>query len=166
MHSYVIMGVSGCGKTSVGTALAETIGLFFVDGDDLHPLENIRKMSKGIALDDDDRAPWLADVGRTLANTSRPVAIGCSALKRKYRDLIRKNASKPVHFLHLDAPRDVIAERLKVRSEHFMPTSLLDSQFQTLEPLGVDELGTQIDIARSFDDVLEQCKIYIREAST
>ena len=163
MHCFVIMGVSGCGKTTVGTALAKTEGLSFIDGDDLHPTENIQKMAQGNALDDDDRAPWLADIGCALANTSDPVAIGCSALKRKYRDLIRNSAGKSVHFLHLDAPRQVIAERLNDRSGHFMPPSLLDSQFQALEGLSADELGTQIDISRSFDDVLGQCRLYIQE---
>ncbi|MEP3637004.1 MAG: gluconokinase [Paracoccaceae bacterium] len=163
MHCFVIMGVSGCGKTTVGTALAKTEGLSFIDGDNLHPAENIQKMAQGNALDDDDRAPWLADIGRALANTSDPVVIGCSALKRKYRDLIRNSAGKSVHFLHLDAPRHVIAERLNDRSGHFMPPSLLDSQFQALEGLSSDELGKQIDISRSFDDVLDQCRLYIQE---
>ncbi|MEO9821412.1 MAG: gluconokinase [Paracoccaceae bacterium] len=165
MRCFVIMGVSGCGKTSVGTALERAEGLSFIDGDNLHPQENIQKMAQGNALDDDDRAPWLADIGRALANTSDPVAIGCSALKRKYRDMIRTSAGKPVHFLHLNAPFHVIADRLKHRSEHFMPTSLLDSQFQALEDLAPDELGTQIDISRSFDDVLDQCKVYIQAVS-
>ncbi|MEP3845051.1 MAG: gluconokinase [Paracoccaceae bacterium] len=163
MHCFVIMGVSGCGKTTVGTALAKTEGLSFIDGDNLHPAENIQKMAQGNALDDDDRAPWLADIGRALANTSDPVAIGCSALKRKYRNLIRSSAGKSVHFLHLDAPHHVIAERLNDRSGHFMPPSLLDSQFQALEGLSSDELGKQIDISRSFDDVLDQCRLYIQE---
>jgi len=125
---FVLMGVSGCGKTSVGQALAAEIGITFFDGDDLHPAENIAKMSRGEPLNDADRAPWLAEVGRVLAGHDGPIAIGCSALKRSYRDIIRDNAAAPVTFLHLAAPRAVLAARVADRPGHFMPPSLLDSQ--------------------------------------
>ena len=145
MARFVLMGVSGCGKTSVGEALAELAGVSFIDGDNLHPETNIKKMASGQPLDDADRKPWLADVGRTLGAHEGGIAVGCSALKRIYRDWIRAEAGE-VHFLHLDAPRDVLAERVADRPGHFMPASLLDSQFAALERLGADEAGRGIDI--------------------
>ena len=163
MRCYVLMGVSGCGKSSVGTALSVTCGMEFIDGDDLHPARNIAKMTSGQPLNDDDRAPWLTSVGETLAACDGPVVIGCSALKRKYRDAIRKNVSEPVRFLHLDAPRDVLAARVAGRAGHFMPTSLLDSQFAALERLGHEELGAEIDISKSYESVLAQSEGYVKE---
>lgn len=157
------MGVSGCGKSSVGTALQAMCRMDFMDGDDLHPKCNIDKMAAGIPLNDDDRAPWLADVGRVLAQHDGAIAIGCSALKKTYRDWIRAQVDEPVHFLHLDAPRDVLARRVARRAGHFMPTSLLDSQFATLERLERDEWGEEIDIARPFDEVVAQSEGYVRE---
>ncbi|WP_299369628.1 gluconokinase [uncultured Tateyamaria sp.] len=163
MRCYVLMGVSGCGKSSVGTALSAICQMDFVDGDDLHPRENIAKMTSGAPLDDNDRAPWLADVGRCLANHGGPIVIGCSALKVKYRDLIRAQVPEPVHFLHLDAPRDVLARRVALRPGHFMPTQLLDSQFDALERLQDDEWGGEIDISRPYGDVVAQSENYVRE---
>lgn len=163
MRCYVLMGVSGCGKSSIGTALSVMCGMDFIDGDDLHPTDNIAKMSRGIALDDEDRAPWLVQVGRVLAQGTGPVVIGCSALKKKYRDIIRAQVPEPVHFLHLDAPKDVLAQRVSGRSGHFMPTSLLDGQFATLERLSSDEWGSQIDISQSFPQVIAQAETRVRE---
>ena len=157
------MGVSGCGKTSVGMALSERCEIEFVDGDDLHPKANVAKMSRGEPLDDDDRAPWLTDVGRSLAMGSMPTIIGCSALKRKYRDLIRAEVPEPVNFLHLDAPREVLAARVAERAGHFMPATLLDSQFAALERLEKDELGCEIDIARPLGEVIAQAEAYLNE---
>jgi len=139
MARFVIMGVSGCGKTSVGTALAERLGLTFIDGDDLHPASNVAKMASGIPLDDSDRAPWLADVGRTLGR---------------------------VHFLHLSAPQEVLQRRVDARQGHFMPPALLASQYQALEPLEADELGQDIDISLSFDSVVAQSEAYIKGIRT
>ncbi|MEL6265868.1 MAG: gluconokinase [Pseudomonadota bacterium] len=155
------MGVSGCGKTSVGTALAARAGVAFIDGDDLHPPANIAKMAGGTPLDDDDRAPWLRAVGRALAAAPAPAVIGCSALRRRYRDWIRAEVAEPVHFLHLDAPREVLAGRVAHRRGHFMPSGLLDSQFATLEPLGADELGRVIDIAQSQRAVVAAASAYV-----
>jgi gluconokinase len=146
MVKYVIMGVSGCGKTAIGAEFAAAIGARFIDGDDLHPATNVAKMAAGHPLDDADRAPWLADVGRTLATTEGGVVIGCSALKRSYRDVIRAAAGQAVTFLHLKGDMSVIAARLAARKGHFMPPSLLESQFATLEPLGADELAVIVDI--------------------
>lgn len=166
MRCFVLMGVSGCGKTSVGTALSARCGLEFIDGDDLHPPRNIEKMASGQPLDDADRAVWLTDVGRKLAAAKGPVIIGCSALKRKYRDLIRGEAAEPVGFLHLDAPQQVLASRVAARRGHFMPPGLLDSQFRTLERLEPDEQGREVDITRPFSDVVRQSEVYVNEMLT
>ncbi|MEM8786689.1 MAG: gluconokinase [Pseudomonadota bacterium] len=159
---YVLMGVSGCGKTSVGRALARQGALAFVDGDTLHPQSNIDKMASGVPLDDADRAPWLGHVGRVLAGHDGPVAIGCSALKRQYRDLIRREAGAAVHFVHLAAPRAVLQARVDARAGHFMPPALLDSQYAALEPLEPDESGQVIDIAQPFDQVVAAAADYVK----
>jgi carbohydrate kinase (thermoresistant glucokinase family) len=158
------MGVAGCGKSSVGEALAERCGIEFVDGDTLHPKSNIEKMSSGTPLDDGDRAPWLSRVGRTLAEAKGPIVIGCSALKVKYRDLIRREVSEPVMFLHLDAPQPVLARRMASRTGHFMPPALLDSQFAALEPLGPQEAGAVIDIDAPLEQVVSEAEAHVRAA--
>ena len=145
------MGVSGCGKTTVGGLLAVELDGSFVDGDALHPATNIEKMSAGIPLDDDDRKPWLREIGVSLgeaAAAGRTLVIGCSALKRSYRDLIR-TAAPDARFVHLHGTEELLRERMQVRPGHFMPASLLNSQLVTLEELGVDEAGRVFDIASS-----------------
>lgn len=161
-NRFVIMGVSGCGKTSVGEMLAEQCDLTFVDGDDLHPQANVDRMSQGIPLDDADRQPWLRDVGRTLNAADGSVAIGCSALKRDYRDWIRAEVQGPVHFLHLHAAKEVLEERVSNRPGHFMPASLLDSQFAALEHLQDDESGQVIEISAPLPEVVTKAKAYIQ----
>ncbi|WP_345763993.1 gluconokinase [Diaminobutyricibacter sp. McL0608] len=139
----VVMGVSGSGKSTVGALLAESLGAPFTDGDDLHPPANVAKMAAGIPLDDDDRWPWLAAVGRTLAAAGPDgLVVACSALKRAYRDAIRAEAPT-VRFVELDSSPAVLAARM-VRPGHFMPPSLLASQLATLEPLASDEPGVRI----------------------
>lgn len=139
----VIMGVAGCGKTSVGQALSAVLGVPYRDGDDLHSLENVAKMRAGVALTDADRWPWLDAVAACLRDTA-PVIVGCSALKRSYRERIR--VAGDVTFVHLTGSRDVIAARMAQRAGHYMPLSLLDSQFAALEVPGVDEaISVQID---------------------
>jgi carbohydrate kinase (thermoresistant glucokinase family) len=160
---YVLMGVSGCGKSSVGLQLSRVCGIDFIDGDDLHPQANITKMAQGEPLTDADRAPWLADVGRALGRSTSPTIIGCSALKRAYRDIIRSHLPEPVHFLHLHAGQEVLEARVAARVGHFMPPSLLDSQFAALERLGRDELGREIDISRPFNEVIAQSEAYVKE---
>jgi gluconokinase len=150
----VVMGVSGCGKTTVGMALAARLGAAFFDGDDLHPAENIAKMSRGEPLTDDDRWPWLTKVADVLQGDG-PRIVGCSALKRAYRDHIRQVADGPVVFVHLVGTRAVIAARMRVRAGHFMPPALLDSQFATLEPPGVDEAAVTVDIDQPSEAVIE-----------
>ena len=129
----VVMGVSGCGKSSVGAELAARLGLVYHDGDDLHPAANVARMRQGLALTDADRWPWLDRVAQVLAEEA-PVIVGCSALKRVYRDRLRAGAGGPVTVVHLAGSRDVIAARMAARQGHYMPLSLLDSQFATLEP--------------------------------
>lgn len=162
MRCFVIMGVAGCGKTSVGEALAKAGAVSYRDGDDLHPPENIAKMSKGIPLTDADREPWLARIGAMLATTSGPCAVGCSALKRKYRRSITEQAGEPVGFLHLSAPKEVILQRMTDREGHFMPVSLIDSQFADLEPLGSDELGCALDITVPLEEVVSAARAFLR----
>jgi len=140
----VVMGVSGSGKSTVGAAAAALLGIGFVDGDDLHPLTNVDKMTAGIPLTDDDRWPWLATVGDTLA-ASDGLVVACSALKRSYRDAIRERAPRAFFVLLTGSP-ETIGARLSKREDHFMPASLLQSQFDTLEPLGADERGVALDI--------------------
>ena len=140
----VIMGVSGCGKSSVGAALSARIALPYRDGDDLHPEANVAKMRRGEPLTDEDRWPWLALVGQALAQD--PLIIGCSALKRRYRQRITETAGKPVTFVHLSGSRAVIEARMQARKGHLMPASLLDSQFAALEPPGPDENALTVDI--------------------
>lgn len=140
----VVMGVSGSGKSTVGALLAETLGVPFVDADDLHPAANVAKMAAGQPLVDEDRWPWLEAVGETLAAASAGLVVACSALKRSYRDAIRDRAPAAV-FVHLHGTRELLAERLAGRVGHFMPGSLLDSQLATLEVPGERE-GIIVDI--------------------
>ncbi|WP_247046303.1 gluconokinase [Arthrobacter rhizosphaerae] len=150
----VVMGVCGCGKTTIGGLVAQQLGMPFLDGDSLHPMENVAKMAAGTPLTDEDRWPWLAVIGSELAAAGpRGLVLACSALKRSYRDAIRANAPQTV-FLHLDGSREVLSQRLEGRSGHFMPPTLLDSQLATLEPLEGDEAGIVVDIAGSLPDVV------------
>lgn len=156
MQRIVIMGVTGCGKSSIGAALAETLGGKFIDGDDLHPESNRAKMTSGRPLTDADRAPWLVTVGQTLGNGYGIIVIGCSALKRSYRDLIRSKAGPAVTFVHLAGSREILAARLAARKGHFMPISLLDSQLATLEPPEPDEIAICVDISQAPAEILSE----------
>ena len=149
----VVMGVAGCGKSSLGEALSARLGFPYRDGDDLHTPANVEKMRAGIPLTDGDRWPWLDRVAQVLA-ASAPIIIGCSALKRAYRDRIRAGAGGPVCFVHLAGSRALIASRMSARSGHYMPTSLLDSQFAALEPPGPDEALT-IDIDQPLHAIVD-----------
>lgn len=153
MSRYVIMGVSGCGKSTVGEALAHATGLAFVDGDNLHPRDNIAKMARGVPLDDGDRAPWLARVGARLAQGDETI-IACSALKRSYRDAIRAHAGASVTFVYLRGRRDTLVERMRKRDGHFMPVRLLDTQLETLEEPDGDERVVVADIEMPLDDIV------------
>ena len=151
----VAMGVSGSGKSTVGAALAQRLRVPFADADDFHPPANIAKMTAGEALNDDDRYPWLEAIGEWLAERCDTGGVmSCSALKHKYRDQLRRHCPD-VEFLHLAGTPDVIAKRQSSRPGHFMPASLLASQFETLEPLGDDERGLVIDVDQSIDSIVE-----------
>ena len=151
----VVMGVSGSGKSTVGAALGQRLRVPFADADDFHPEANIAKMTAGQALDDDDRGPWLTSIGEWLAEHEQNGGVmSCSALKRRYRDQLRSHVSQ-VEFVHLDGTPEVIARRQASRPGHFMPASLLASQFATLEPLDADEQGVVIDVDQSIDAIVE-----------
>jgi beta-N-acetylhexosaminidase len=153
-HRIIVMGVSGCGKTTIGALVARELGIPFLDGDSLHPVENVAKMAAGTPLTDEDRWPWLATVGAELAKAGDGgLVLACSALRRSYRDAIREQAPDTV-FLHLHGSKEVLGSRLEGRSGHFMPTTLLDSQLATLEPLEADEAGFVVDIAVPVDEVV------------
>ena len=139
------MGVTGVGKSTLGRALATELGWNFVEGDALHPPANVRKMSAGIPLDDEDRRPFLEAVAQAIrAGRNTGVVVSCSALKRRYRDLIRERAGETLFVLPV-LDRDRISERLEQRSGHFMPTSLLDSQLAALEMPDPDEKSILVD---------------------
>lgn len=160
----VLMGVAGCGKSAVGAALAARLGAVYLDGDDLHPPENIAKMSRGEPLSDADRWPWLTLVGRKLADPDGILILGCSALRRRYRDHIRKEAGVPVIFVHLAGSRALIAARMAARAGHFMPTSLIDSQFAALEPPDPDESAVTVDIDRPLERIVEDIVKQLEES--
>jgi carbohydrate kinase (thermoresistant glucokinase family) len=153
----IVMGVTACGKSSVGEQLAARMGWPFLEGDALHPPANIARMRAGQPLDDTDRAPWLAAIGAwidaRIADGESSV-VACSALKRGYRDALR--AGRPgVRFAWLRVDRAELQRRLRQRAHHFMPASLLASQLDTLEPPQADEPAIVIDAAGSIDDTVD-----------
>jgi gluconokinase len=150
----VVMGVSGSGKSTVGAALAQRLRVPFGDGDDLHPPANVAKMTAGQPLNDDDRYPWLEAIGKWLADHHDGGVMSCSALKRTYRDQLRRHCAA-VEFLHLSGSPEVIGKRQASRPGHFMPASLLQSQFATLEPLEPDEHGIAIDVDQNIDSIVD-----------
>ncbi|WP_344790900.1 gluconokinase [Gryllotalpicola daejeonensis] len=156
LQPVVLMGVSGSGKSTVGDRLAAASGRIFIDGDDLHPAANKEKMAAGIPLTDDDRWPWLRRVGERLA-VGDGVIIACSSLKRAYRDLLREYAPD-AYFALLNGTHELLAARLAGRHHEYMPTTLLDSQLATLEPLGADERGGVFDIANPVDELVAEIR--------
>lgn len=155
-HAIVVMGVSGCGKSSVGEKLAEALDLQFMEGDALHPAANVEKMSKGIPLTDDDRMPWLDRIGEEMKASlekSEGIIVSCSALKRVYRDRLRVAAGGNLFFVYLEGSRALLMKRMGERKGHFMPVSLLDSQLATLEvPTGESGVVT-VDIDDTVDGI-------------
>lgn len=153
----LIMGVSGSGKSTIGEAVAERTGCGYIDGDKYHPPENIRKMSSGISLDDEDRQGWLEELARLFGRyreADESVMIGCSGLKQSYRDILRQGDSELV-ILFLNGDYELILQRMHER-EHFFSPEMLKTQFATLEPPTQDE-AIHIDISKSFDNVIDQC---------
>jgi len=165
------MGVSGSGKSTIAAALAQRLGAVFADADDLHSDGARAKMAAGMPLTDDDRAPWLkrvaehiddpdggaddAPVDASESGTPR-VVMACSALRRAYRDALRRDAATPLFFVHLHGDPELLAARMRARPGHFMPPALLESQLATLEPLSPDEPGVVVDIAEDPDDIVAE----------
>ncbi|HME74690.1 MAG TPA: gluconokinase [Mycobacterium sp.] len=156
----VVMGVSGSGKSTVGAALASRLGVPFADADAFHPAANIAKMAAGTPLTDDDRYPWLDAVGQWLADHEGGGVMSCSALKRTYRDRLRSHCPR-IEFLHLTGSPELIARRQAGRPGHFMPSTLLQSQFDTLEPLAPDEHGLALDVGSSADSIVDRFVTYL-----
>jgi gluconokinase len=157
---WVVMGVSGCGKSTVGNALAEASGVPYIEGDQFHPEANVAKMSAGIALNDEDRAGWLLALQTQIRDAQQRGAglvVSCSALKRRYRDLLREG-DPALRFAHLNGARELISARMQARVGHYMPPSLLDSQFRDLEPLQADEAGVTLDIGTPPGELVQQIK--------
>ena len=162
----VAMGVAGCGKSTVGRLLAERLDVAFAEGDAFHPAANVAKMKAGQPLDDDDRRPWLLSIGEWIAGRVGAAdggVVACSALKRPYRDLLRQAATAvgppggaPVWFLHLRLDQDLAAARVAARPDHFMPTSLVASQFAALQPLEPDEAGIAVDAAQPVNEIVRE----------
>ena len=156
-HAIVVMGVSGCGKTSVAEGLAAALSAAFIEGDSLHPAANVEKMSKGIPLDDADRWPWLDVIGRSLSDAlaqDKSIVISCSALKKIYRDHLRKAADGQLAFVFLKGSRELLLSRMSARRGHFMPVSLLDSQLATLEDPSDEPGVVTVDIDASIEQIV------------
>lgn len=161
-HVVVVMGVSGTGKTTIGTLVAAALGVPYAEGDDFHPPENIAKMSAGTPLEDADRWPWLDRLGgwaRSRAGLGGVVA--ASALKRSYRDRLRAAAPDTV-FLHLTGDRELIGRRMAARQGHFMPPALLDSQFAALQPLEEDEAGVAVEVSGTPEEIARRAVAALR----
>ena len=150
----VVMGVTGCGKTTVGIALAEALGIEFIDSDELHSESNKKKMSSGTPLTDSDREPWLQEVSKAL-QSHESIVVACSALKKSYRSTIIAGAPT-TKFVHLSGSQELIFARLSERSHHFMPIGLLDSQFQTLEHLDDTETGKVFEISKPVNEIVNE----------
>lgn len=156
-RGLIVMGVSGSGKTTIGERLAERLGWTFEDGDSFHPPSNIEKMRSGHALTDADREPWLRaiadEIDRQVAS-GRQLVIACSALKRRYRDIL-VHGRDDIHIVYLDGDEDLIARRLAGRRGHFMPPDLLGSQFRTLEKPTTDEHAITVDINAPVERIVD-----------
>lgn len=145
------MGVAGSGKSTIGAMFARALHLAFLEGDDLHPAQNVERMAAGIPLTDDDRRPWLLAIAGQLRDAQRAgmgLVVACSALKRSYRDLLRSVGAADVRFVYLTGTRALLAERLANRRGHYMPAALLDSQLATLEEPAADEHAWVCDISQ------------------
>ncbi len=158
----VVMGVAGCGKSSVASALARALGAVYQDGDAYHPPKNIEKMSSGIPLADTDRWPWLDAVADAMRVSPGPVVMACSALRRTYRDRLRGGVGSDVFFAFLDGDLALISGRIAARDGHFMPPSLLQSQFDTLERPAADEWALAVDISGDIDASVMQILQHLR----
>ena len=169
----VVMGVTGCGKSTVGQLLADRLGVPFVEGDALHPPENVERMARGIALTDDDRRGWLQALAQRIDAACHQqhqphrqgLVVSCSALKRAYRDVLR-SASPNLAFVYLHGSQTLIAERLAARVGHYMPASLLPSQFQILEVPAPDERALTLDLNLPPHTLAEQAAAWVQSQPT
>jgi gluconokinase len=157
----IVMGVAGSGKTTIGQALAVSFGAKFIEGDSFHPSANVEKMRNGVALTDSDRSGWLATLAKQLADVQGSVVLTCSALKESYRQILRQGAGDCV-CVFLDAPMAAIAPRLQNRTGHYMPPSLLESQFATLEP---PQDALRVDATLPVEKIIETILRSLREGS-
>ena len=161
----VVMGVSGSGKSSFGQALAHALDWDFLEGDDMHPPANVEKMRAGIALDDDDRGPWLGHIAAWISSEGsqgRQGVVACSALKRAYRDRLRQTGVV-VRFVYLRMERGELEHRMRQRS-HFMPASLLDSQLQALEEPESDEAALTMSGDRTIDEMMSKVRRWLQQS--
>lgn len=154
----IITGVSGTGKTTIGSGLADLLNLPFFDADNFHPKENIEKMSKGLPLDDDDRMPWLQALAELLIESGKNggAVLACSALKESYRELLK--IEEGVQWIHLKGSRDLIWRRMQARKNHYMKAGMLDSQFATWEE---PRYGLKLNIAQTPDEMLAEALKYL-----
>ena len=160
----VVMGVAGCGKSTVAEAIHERLGYAYAEGDDFHPQANIDKMSAGIPLTDEDRWPWLQVINKWMVAREalgENTVVSSSALKRSYREALSENV--PTFFIHLSGTQELIQQRLNERKGHFMPPALLPSQFAILEPLSPDENGVEVSIEGSVDAMVERALDAVNE---
>ncbi len=152
----IVMGVSGSGKTTIGTGLALALGWSYIEGDQFHPKANVEKMARGISLNDEDRSAWLDELRSEIEKCleeQRPAVLACSALKNSYRERLR--VDERVQFVFLNIPYETARERMSKREGHFMPVSLLDSQFETLQqPDGSDSIN--VDAQQSPDQIVKE----------
>lgn len=164
----VVMGVSGCGKSTVGRLLAGRMGVPFVEGDELHPAANVARMAAGIPLSDEDRLGWLQTIAARLgeaAERQRGLVVSCSALKRSYRDVLRQGSAS-VRFVHLQGSAELLQQRMASRPGHYMPPSLLPSQFAILEVPDADEQALSFDATQSPEDIVDAVLQALRAGAT
>lgn len=162
------MGVTSCGKTSVGEGLAKELNCSFIEGDRLHPASNIAKMSAGTPLTDADRWPWLEIIGKAMkaeCDKGHGVVASCSSLKKAYRQKLAEAAGRPITFIYLHGSRNLLAARMAERKGHFMPASLLDSQLATIEIPGPEENALHLDVVLPVDELVRRSKAYLTSAN-
>jgi len=155
------MGVCGCGKSSVGKLLAAHFNCRFVEGDDFHPADNVTKMRAGIALEDQDRWPWLEALAAQL-RSSQAVVMSCSALRKSYRDFLRDKSGQPLIFLCLTGSRSILLQRLQSRQGHYMPASLLDSQLSAFQSPDLEENVAMLSLEQALQDIVGKAIHFIK----
>jgi gluconokinase len=165
MSSLIVMGVSGCGKSSLARAVADAQGLPLIEGDDHHSEDNRNRMARGVALTDADRQDWLAALGRLLQAHPQGVVLTCSALKRAYREQLRA-ASPGLRFAFLEIPPAVAAQRVAARPSHFFSASLVDSQFATLESPVAEPGVLRLDAELPLDTLQRQVQQWLQQETT